>query len=146
MTRIRVVQDFEAPRRAVWAALEDIASHVQWMDDAVAIRVTSRRRRGVGTTFECDTRVGPFSLVDAMEVVEWKPRRAMSIRHAGVVTGVGRFTLRRRRGGRGTRFVWSERLSFPGWLGGPVAGVLAKPVLRRVWRRDLRNLKALVDG
>lgn len=144
MARLRVALDFEAPPRRVWDALEDIGSHVQWMDDAVAIRFTSKKRKGVGTTFECDTKVGPISMVDHMEVVEWKPGKAMSIRHVGLVTGTGRFTLRRRRGG--TRFVWSERLRFPWWLGGPIAGVVAKPVLRRVWRRDLRNLKAIVDG
>jgi len=144
VARLRVAVDFEAPPRRVWAALEDIGSHVNWMDDAVAIRFTSARRRGVGTTFECDTKVGPFSLVDHMEVVEWKPAKAMAIRHVGLVTGTGRFTLRRRRGG--TRFVWSERLRFPWWMGGPVGAQVAKPLLRRIWRRDLANLRAIVDG
>ena len=132
----------------MWAALEDIGSHVAWMDDAVAIRFTSARRSGVGTTFECDTRIGPLSLVDHMEVTEWKPRRAMTIRHVGLITGTGRFRLTKRRGrGRGgTRFVWSERLQFPWWLGGPIGALVASPVLRRVWRRDLRNLKRIVDG
>lgn len=114
------------------------------MDDAVAIRFTSKKHRGVGTTFECDTKVGPISMVDHMEIVEWKPGKVMSIRHVGLVTGTGRFTLRRRRGG--TRFVWSERLRFPWWMGGPIGGLFAKPILRRIWRRDLRNLKAIVDA
>ena len=147
MTRLRVALDFEAPPRRVWDALEDIGSHVEWMDDAVAIRFTSKKRKGVGTTFECDTKVGPFSLVDHMEIVEWKPGKAMAIRHVGLVTGTGRFTLKRRRGGGGgTRFVWAERLRFPWWMGGPIGGVFAKPILRRIWRRDLRNLKAIVDA
>ena len=135
----------DAPPRQVWKAIEDIGSHVSWMEDAVAIRFTSGRRAGVGTTFDCDTRVGPFSLLDRMEVTEWRPGRSMGITHVGLVTGSGRFTLRRARRG-GTRFTWSERLTFPWWLGGPVGSTVASPVLRRIWRRNLANLKRRVEG
>ena len=150
MARIRVRTRIDASPRRVWRAIEDVRTHVQWMEDAVAIRVTDGpvgrggRRGGVGTTFECDTAVGPFRLLDRMEITEWKAGRSMGIRHAGLVTGSGRFTLRRRNGG--TQFTWEERLRFPLWAGGPVGGLLAKPVLRRVWRRNLANLKALVEG
>lgn len=117
------------------------------MEDAVAIRFTSSRRRGVGTTFDCDTRVGPLRLTDRMEITEWRPGRAMGIRHVGVVTGEGRFVLRRRllRGG-GTRFTWEERLVFPWWMGGPFGAVVGGQVLRLVWRRNLRNLKRRVES
>ncbi len=134
----------DASPEDVWAAIEDLAGHVDWMTDAVAIRFTSRRRSGVGTTFDCDTRIGPFRLTDRMEVTEWRPGRAMGVTHAGLVTGTGRFTLRRRRGG--TRFAWKERLRFPWKMGGPAGAFVAAPVLRRVWRRNLRALKALVEG
>ena len=145
MGRLRVAVDIDASPRRVWSVLEDISSHVRWMDDAVAIRFTSRRTAGVGTTFECDTKVGPLALVDHMEVTEWRPAKAMAIRHVGLVTGHGRFTLSPRRLGRRTRFVWSERLRFPWWMGGPVGATVAKPILRRIWRRDLDNLKRLVE-
>lgn len=144
MARLRVRTHIEASPREVWRAIEDVTTHVRWMDDAVAIRIVSPHKSGVGTRFECDTRVGPLRTVDLMEIVEWKPRRAMGIRHQGVVTGRGRFTLRRRKGG--TQFTWEERLRFPSWAGGPLGGWLAGPVLRRVWRRNLAHLKALVEG
>ena len=128
----------------MWRAVRDIGSHVQWMHDADAIRITSDRSTGVGTTFECATKVGPLRLSDTMEVVEWKERRAMGIRHTGLVTGRGRFTLRRRPGG--TLFSWDERLRFPRWLGGPVTGLLAKPVLRAIWKRNLATLKEMVEA
>ena len=67
--------------------------------------------------------------------------RAMGVRHVGLVTGTGRFTLRRARRGR-TRFTWDEQLRFPLWLGGPVGGVVGAPLMRMIWRRSLRNLKA----
>jgi len=147
MSRIRVAVSIDAPRRRIWDDVRDIASHVDWMHDAVAIRFTSPKTSGVGTAFDCDTKVGPFRLTDRMEVTEWKPRRVMGIRHVGVVTGTGRFTLRRRgRGGQRTRFTWEERLVFPWWMGGPVGAAVGGQVLRLVWRRNLRALKRRIES
>ena len=44
-----------------------------------------------------------------------------------------------------TRITWDERLRFP-WLGGPVAGLVAAPVLRLMWRGNLRRLASLVEN
>jgi hypothetical protein len=141
--RVRVVVD--APVERVWAAVEDIGSHVEWMADAVAIRFTTSQHAGVGTAFECDTKVGPFRLVDRMVVTSWKPGRELGVDHRGIVSGSGRFTLAPARRGR-TRFTWTERLRFPLWLGGPVTAWFASPVLRRIWRRNLRGLQARVEA
>jgi len=145
MTRVRVAVDIAASPRRVWKSIEDVASHVEWMEDAVAIRFHSAQRKGVGTAFDCDTRIGPIRLVDRMEVTEWEPNRAMGIRHVGLVTGTGRLQLRRRLRG-GTRFSWDERLQFPWWMGGPVGGVVGRQVLQWVWRRNVRNLKRRVEA
>jgi len=144
MTKIRVEETISAPPEVVWAAIEDISSHVRWMEDAVAIRFTSAIRSGVGAGFDCDTRVGPFRLTDRMVVTEWDPPRAMGIRHTGVVTGAGRFVLAPI--DAGTAFAWGEELTFPAWMGRGVGGAAAAPLLRRVWRRNLRNLKLLVEA
>jgi uncharacterized protein YndB with AHSA1/START domain len=145
MARVKVSTTIDAPPKVVWAAVEDISRHVDWMEDAAAIRFTSHRHDGVGATFDCDTKIGPFRLIDRMEITEWRPGKAMGVRHVGLVTGDGRFTLQRRRGGR-TTFTWDERLTFPLWMGGPVGGVVGKRILRRVWRRNLENLRARLDG
>ena len=129
----------------MWAAIEDIGSHVQWMADAEAIRFLGPQRRGVGTTFECDTRIGPLRTTDVMEITSWRTARRMGVRHTGMVTGEGAFTLRRARGGR-TKFTWEERLRLPWWLGGPIASAAGAPVLSWVWRRNLRRLKAMVEA
>lgn len=134
----------DAPPRRVWAEVRDLHRHVEWMADAVAIRFTSARRHGVGTTFDCDTQVGPFRLTDRMAVTEWREGRSMGVRHEGTVTGVGRFTVRRARRGR-TRFSWDEQLTFPWWMGGPVGAALGAPVLRAVWRGNLRRLKVIIE-
>jgi uncharacterized protein YndB with AHSA1/START domain len=143
MTAISVSTTIAAGPEAVWAAIEDVSTHVRWMADAVAIRFTTAARTGVGAAFDCDTKVGPLRLTDRMEVTEWDPPHAMGMRHVGVVTGSGRFTLER--ASAGTTFTWTEDLAFPRWAGGPVAGVAVAPVLRRVWRRNLAGLKALVE-
>src|SRR3546814_2834648 len=106
-----------APPDAVWRDREDLATHSEWMADAVAIRFLTDQRSGVGTTFECDTKVGPIRLTDVMEITEWRPGKAMGVRHTGIVTGTGRFTLKKARGGR-TQFTWKEKLVYPIWLGG----------------------------
>jgi hypothetical protein len=143
--KIRVCTTIAVSPAELWRRLEPIEDHVEWMADAREIRFVSRQRRGVGTEFDCVTAIGPFRTTDRMVVTEWEPRRSMGIEHRGVVTGRGRFTLRRRRGGR-TRFCWEERLRFPWWMGGPVGAFVAKPVLRAVWRRNLGRLARLATG
>ena len=145
MRRIRVRVAVDASPRRVWSDVRDIASHVDWMADATAIRFASHQRTGVGTAFECDTRLGPIRLTDRMEVTEWDEGATMGIRHVGLVKGVGRFTVRRRLRG-GTWFTWEERLRFPLWMGGPVGSLVAVPALRWVWKRNLRNLKSRIEG
>ena len=143
--RIRVCTVIDASPAAVWDEVEHIDRHSEWMADAYDISFVGSRRSGVGTEFASLTRVGPLRTNDVAIVTEWAPRRAMGIVHRGVVTGTGRFTLRRKRGGR-TRFCWEERLRFPWWMGGLVGERAAKPILKRIWRRNLRALKTRVEG
>jgi uncharacterized protein YndB with AHSA1/START domain len=143
---IRVAIDIAAPPAHVWECIKDIATHTEWMRDAVAIRFTSPTHAGVGTTFDCDTRIGPFRLTDRMEVTEWRPGEAMAIRHVGIVTGEGHFLLEPTGNGTGTRFVWTESLVFPRWQGGALGAAAARPVLRRLWRGNLERLRDLAEG
>jgi hypothetical protein len=142
--RIKVATVVDAPIARVWDELEQIERHPEWMHDAVAIKFLGGSTRGVGTEFECVTKVGPFRTTDVMRVVEWQPKRTMAIEHRGAVTGAGAFVLSKRR--RATRFVWREKLSFPWWLGGRAGEQLARPILKRVWRRNLAAFKAQVEG
>jgi carbon monoxide dehydrogenase subunit G len=141
---IQVSVDIGASPAEVWDYVEDISTHPEWMRDARAIRFTSPTTAGVGTTFDCDTKIGPFRLTDRMEVTEWVAGQAMGIRHAGIVTGQGRFSLEPTPAG--TRFIWTEALRFPWWQGGAVAGFLSRPVLRRVWNGNLSRLRERVEN
>ena len=143
--RIRVCTTIDAAPARVWQVVEAIEHHTDWMADAARITFVSKHTRGVGTEFDCLTRVGPFRLNDRMTVTEWEPGRTMGIEHHGVVTGRGRFTVKQRRHGR-TRFCWTERLHFPWWMGGPVGERVAKPVLRRLWRGNLTRLRHVAEA
>lgn len=155
-----------APPAEVWRRLADIGDHVTWMADAAEIRFTSDRRSGVGTVFECETRLGPLRTTDVMEVTEWRDAAAMGVRHTGLFTGTGRFALEPARtgvtrdgaageaapapgasaGAGATVLSWEEDLVFPWWLGGPVGAWAARPILRWVWRGNLRRFAALVTA
>ena len=128
----------------VWADLRNIDSHVTWMQDAAAIRFLSEQREGAGTRFECDTKIGPFSLTDVMEVTSWEDERRMGVRHVGLVEGTGEFTLTEVEPGR-TEFRWEEDLSFPWFLGGALGAFFARPVLRLVWKGNLKRLNARLE-
>jgi carbon monoxide dehydrogenase subunit G len=132
VARVVVSTLIDAPPAEVWADVSDISSHVEWMQDAVAIRFTSE------SEFDCDTRVGPFRLTDHMVITEWEEGGVIGIRHVGLVSGSGRFTLVAE--GEGTRFTWSEELRFPWFLGGPAGAYVAAPILRRIWRGNLHRL------
>ena len=136
MRTIAVRRVIRADVATVWDALSDIAAHVEWMADARAIRFTSAATEGVGTTFDCDTQVGPLRLVDRMEVTEWVDERGMAVRHVGIVTGEGRFTLRAVGDDR-TELAWREALEFPWWI----PELPATCVLRVIWKRNLRRFE-----
>ena len=145
MASIRVSTVVPAGPADVWEDLRDIAGHAGWMSDAASIRFLTEATEGVGVRFECDTVLGPLKLTDRMEVTEWRTGEAMSIRHTGVVSGVGRFLLSACDGPNGavhTRFEWTETLRFPWWMGGPIGAVAARPVLSAVWKRNLSAFAA----
>lgn len=143
MVGVLVRTEIDASPDEVWSVVRRIEDHVAWMEDAVAITFTSDRLAGVGTTFDCETRIGPIELTDRMEITEWVEGSVIGVRHTGVVSGQGRFTLVASPDG-GTIFTWDETLRFPWWLGGPLLGGVGAWILRRVWHRNLANLAEVV--
>lgn len=134
----------DAPLRVVWADVEDISSHTEWMLDAAEIRFLTDKQQGTGTRFECDTVVGPFKLTDVMEITRWDAPTTMGVRHQGIVGGIGEFTLRP--SGASTVFSWVERLAFPWYFAGPLGALVARPVLKAIWRGNLRRLKHRIES
>ena len=157
LSDVTVSIDLDATPAEVWALVEPVERHVDWMADAVSIRFETDQTRGVGTSFLCDTKVGPIRLTDRMEITEWVAADdegaigRMGVRHTGIVTGTGVFTIEPIAGPGSdparTRFTWSEQLDFPWYLGGRLGEIVGgKLVLGPIWRRNLKSLRRLVDA
>ena len=143
VVQITVSIEIAAPLERVWAEVADLASHAEWMADAESIVFLTDQRSGAGTRMQVATRVGPLRTSDVMEIVEWTERLAIGVRHEGLVGGRGRFTLAKDHGS--TLFTWSESLTFPWYLGGALGAAVARPVLTRIWRRNLERLRRRIE-
>ena len=144
MPRIKIEVRIRAPLQLVWEMVADVRTHTEWMVDAESITVTSDCSSGVGTTFDCVTKIGPFRTIDHMEITEWIEERVMGVAHRGLVSGSGRFTLQEA-GPSDTNFSWEETLTFPWWIGGRLTSIGSTPVLKAIWRGNLRRLSRLVE-
>ncbi len=114
------------------------------MSDAESIEFVGEATRGIGTRMIVVTRVGPLRTRDLLEVTEWTENESIGVVHDGLVKGTGRFALTPADGA--SMFTWSEELRFPWWLGGPITTAAARPILERIWRRNLTNLRRLVES
>ena len=87
MTRVHVSADYDASPDTVWQALEVVDSHVDWMADAETIRFLTEQTSGVGTRFECITKVGPIRLT-GLAPGEFRPLRPEEIRRLYKAAGL----------------------------------------------------------
>ncbi len=138
---ITVTATYPVARKDLWEELRLIERHVHWMADAQSIEFVNEQKEGVGTTFRCKTRVGPFVTIDVLTITSWVPAESMGVQHRGLVRGAGVFTLTSVTE-NSSQLVWSESLTFPWWCAGSIGGRLARPVLRALWRGNLRRLGA----
>lgn len=143
MTTIEVAIDIDRRLSDVWDHVSRLEDHARWMGDVESITFQGSQTSGVGTTMNVLTRVGPFTTVDVIIVEEWNAPHSIVVSHRGVISGRGAFCLEA--GGAGTRFIWRETLAFPWYLGGRITATVARPVLKRIWRANLRRFAAGLD-
>ena len=143
MARVTVSIDLPARVAEVWQDVERLETHAEWMADAESIDFASDQRRGVGVVMRVLTKVGVLRTTDVIRVVVWEPPHRIGVIHEGLVTGIGEFRLEPVDGG--TTFTWDEDLQFPWFMGGRLGGAVAAPILRWVWRRNLRQLALRFD-
>ncbi len=144
-TKISVAVIIDAPRESVFAYIGNIEDQTAWMTDAKKITMTSSQVQGIGVKFRVDTRIGPLRAQDEMEVTDWVSGRLIKVAHGGLIKGEGIFTAADYGMGK-TLFSWEEELIFPTLLGGRVAEALARPILTRIFQRDLNNLKRIIEA
>jgi carbon monoxide dehydrogenase subunit G len=139
--RIDLHQDAAAPIGVVWDVLTRWEEQPRWMLDAKEVHVTSPHREGVGVELRCPTNLLGLTVQDTMRVTRWEPPNVLEVVHTGrIITGTGAFELSVAADG-GTRIGWWEEVDPPlGALGELGANLFVAPIVRRIFRRSLRNL------
>ncbi len=127
----------------VWPYLVDWERLGDWMNEMSDVRVTGGTREGVGVEAEATVRIAGITTRDPIRVTRWEPPWVLEIAHLGWVKGSGYMELAP--SDTGTDLFWREEYQ-PPW--GPLgrAGMrVLRPLIRRVYRRDLETLKELVE-
>ncbi len=141
MTHIHIERALGIPISAAWLELADIAHHVDWMADALTIEFETSQRRGPGTCFTCQTKVGPFRSRDRMEIISWVEGASIGVRHRGLITGEGLLALRPGASDDACSVSWTEELHFRVFVGGALTAYVAEPVLTKLWHQNLSRFE-----
>ena len=132
----------DGPVEAIWELITDWEHQDDWMLEASDFVVVSDQREGVGVEAEATIRIGGISTRDRVRVSEWEPHRRLGIEHLGWVTGRGIIELTPVAGNR-THVWWREELDPPLGALGALGMTAFKPLMSRIFRRDLRILAGL---
>jgi uncharacterized protein YndB with AHSA1/START domain len=135
--------DIRRPPEAVWPYLVDWERLDRWMKEARGFEVIGEQREGVGVEAEATIRIAGITTRDRVRVSQWQPPVLLEIQHLGWVKGTGYMELSPTE--EGCNVFWREELFAPlGPLGRSGLRMIS-PIMRRIFRRDLRLLKGLVE-
>ncbi len=142
--RIQISIIINKPLKDVWNEVKVMERHVNWMQDAENIEFLSENTSGLNTKMKVLTKVGPISLNDIITVNQWSEFDTIGVVHEGIVTGEGAFYLTSINE-NSTKFEWIETLKFPIYLGGSIGEFFGSFILKRIWKKNLYNLKRIVE-
>ena len=140
---IEMSQTVAGPPEVVWDLITDWEHQDDWMLEAKEFVVTSEHREGVGVEAEATIKIAGITTRDKVRVVGWEPNRRLAIEHLGWVSGKGEIHLTPLGKDR-THVFWREELRPPLGMLGALGLSSFKPVMRRIFVRDLRILAGLV--
>jgi hypothetical protein len=140
---VELAQTLPGPPAVVWDLITDWEHQDDWMLEASDFVVTSEVREGIGVEAEATITIGGISTRDRVRVIAWEPARHLAIEHLGWVSGEGHLYLTPLSDDR-THLFWREELYPPAGFLGAVGMTAFKPMMTRVFRRDLRVLAGLV--
>lgn len=132
-----------APER-IWPYLVDWENLDRWMKEGKDFRVTSKHREGPGVTAVATITIAGVSTKDVIRVTEWEPPLRLGISHLGWVSGAG--WMECEPGGQTTLLRWTEHLEPPLGMVGAAGIRLFRPLMQRIFFRDLRLLKELAES
>jgi uncharacterized protein YndB with AHSA1/START domain len=131
------------PPEIIWRLVTDWEHQDDWMLEARDFVVTSPHREGVGVEGEATVSIGGITTRDTVRVVTWEPLARLAIEHAGWVSGRGEFFITPLSENE-THMYWQEELIPPLGPLGRIGLLLFRPLMRRVFQRDLKVLAGLV--
>lgn len=141
--RIESLAVIDAPIDRVWAELVDIEGQPRWMHDMKSVRMADDGPLRVGSHGEATVRMYGLGVTDPVTITELEPPTRFALAHEGIVAGDGAFTLEPGADGTTTIVRWDERLVLP--VLPHLGAVLAAPVFRQIFQRDLERFTALVE-
>lgn len=139
---LEMSENLPGPPAVVWKLITDWEHQDDWMLEASDFVVTSEQREGVGVEAEATIRIGGISTRDKVRVIGWEPEKHLAIEHLGWVSGKGEMFLTPLNGDR-THLYWREELYPPLGLAGALGITAFKPIMYRIFKRDLRVLSSL---
>lgn len=130
------------PPEVVWRLITDWEHQDDWMLEARDFVITSAEREGVGVEGRATVSIGGITTTDTVTVTRWEPNKRLAIVHEGWVSGEAEMLLTEVDGG--THILWREELACHslGAIGSSGLSLL-RPLMRRVFVRDLRVLESL---
>ena len=140
---MEMVIDIQAPPPMVWDRLVDWENLGSWMLEGSGFEVIGPRREGVGTRATATISIGGIKTKDPIRVVRWEPPNVLEMEHLGWVKGMG--TMRLFPKGEGTHLFWREVLIPPWGIIGDMGIRVFKPMMRKVFVRDLNELKLQME-
>ncbi len=136
--------EIDRPADAIWAHLVDWERLERWMREARDIRVVGNQREGVGVEATATVRLAGLRTTDRIRVTRWEPPYVLEMEHLGWVKGAGYMELSPL--DRGTHLFWREELIPPWGMIGAIGLRIVAPLMRRIFARDLRLLRALAES
>jgi uncharacterized protein YndB with AHSA1/START domain len=135
--------DIRRPPEAVWPYLVAWEELPRWMEEIRDVRVLGALREGVGVEAEARVRIGGITTRDRIRVTRWDPPAILELEHLGWVEGTGYMELSPTE--EGSRLFWREELRAPWSVLGRLGMGLYRPMMRRVFRRDLERLRDIAE-
>ncbi len=140
---LEMSETLPGPPEVVWRLITDWEHQGDWMLEASHFVVLSEAREGVGVEAEATVKIAGISTRDKVRVTAWEPQKRLGIAHEGWVSGSGDLYLTPLGGGR-THLYWREELFPPLGVAGALGITAFKPVMYRIFKRDLKVLAGLV--
>lgn len=145
MTRSVVVETsitVDADPQVIWELITDWERQGDWMLEASRFEVIGEQREGVGVRASATVKIAGITTRDEVRIIGWEPPYRLAIRHEGWVSGTGELFMTPVTT-TSTYVFWREQLEPPLGLVGAIGMIGIKPIMKKIFDRDLRVLAQL---